>query len=448
MYFESIATHGSLSTPRTLASLTVFRRFRESPQFGPARFVALKMLNRKDLTGTLRFLDREVLFQSGILSVIDILIRRRPRLIVFGVIPHEFLTFLVAEVAKHMGIEVLAFLPSQFAPTMIPVSSSRGKFVPSGAAVSRSRVRDELMTMSRRGLAALVANESPKYIDIQKASDQKQRRPIQTYHVMRHVVAWLRAGRYPESIDFSGHADSRFLGKVGLLLKILLTRSLQTSLRLKIDRLGGTSLPLSPRFALFALTYEPERNALPGGLPFDFQGDAVVLAREIVPPNVQLVVKEHSSQQTSALRGFLGRSPLFYEAIASLPATVFSETASRLVDTLSQAEAVFTLTGTVAIEAAIRGVPVAYFGSPWWEGLPGSLKMEGVKSYDEILAVTLPSLREVEAFFDDLAGNRMIPGVAAESAATIEKRYGTVPDALWQAEASAISACIREILEW
>jgi hypothetical protein len=200
-------------------------------------------------------------------------------------------------------------------------------------------------------------------------------------------------------------------------------------------------------YSVFALHYEPERTSLPEGLPIDFQADAVLKARGLIPEASLLVVKEHYSQQTSALRGFTGRSPLFYDLVESFPNTVFANTTDRLSELVVGAQCVFTLTGTIAIEAVLRGVPVAYFGNPWWSGLPGTVRFDKGVTFEDVVGQTIPSEGEVVSFLEDLTQNHMIPGSASESVETIEKRLGPLPKSFFEAEARSIIDCVVAVLE-
>jgi hypothetical protein len=138
---------------------------------------------------------------------------------------------------------------------------------------------------------------------------------------------------------------------------------------------------------------------------------------------------------------------MFYDLVKSFPNTIFAGTRDRLSELVRDAQCVFTLTGTVAIEAVLRGVPVAYFGSPWWAGLPGTLRLTAGVSFDEVVAQVTPSQEDVFAFFDDLTLNRMIPGIASESVETIEQRLGPLPEGFFDAEAQSIAECIRFLLD-
>jgi hypothetical protein len=401
-------------------------------------------LNRKDLTGTLRFLEREVMLAGTVSLVLKLLDEERPNLIAFPVTPHEFLNYVLWASATWRGIPVLFFQPSPIAPAMMPRTSLDAAFNPPEARVSSSSVKADVIKVARERLDILVNGLDPAYMQIQQSRDKKVNSLWHKALAFRASVRWLFSERFPESIDLSGHAHNH--GIFTRALKVLLSRSLQGALSKRVNDVGLDVVPSLP-YCLFALHYEPERTSLPEGLPIDFQADALITARALIPEASTLVVKEHYSQQTSALRGFLGRSPLFYDLIQSFHNTMFARTSGRLSELVDDAQCVFTLTGTVAIEAVLRGVPVAYFGSPWWEGLPGTLRLGDEVTFDDIVSQVMPSRDDVFAFFDDLTLNRMIPGVASESIDTVEKRLGPLPDGFFDAEARAIADCIRYLLD-
>ena len=167
----TLSTAAPLRSLRHSQTLEHFREFRDSADYGSVRFVSMKLLNRRDFTGTLRFLEREAIFQSQVLAVLDLLLSTRPRLIVFPVTPHEFLPHLVNAVAEYLAIEVLSFQPSQFGPTMLAQSSLKGTFTPPGTSAGGSAVASTVMAQTRRGFATLVGGRTPRYIEIQNASD-------------------------------------------------------------------------------------------------------------------------------------------------------------------------------------------------------------------------------------------------------------------------------------
>jgi hypothetical protein len=418
-------------------------RFRHSADFESKRFVALKLLNRVDLTGTFRFLEREVYLQAALLQAAEILLKEAPNIVVFRVTPHEFLPWVVSALASFMKIEVLHFQPCSMAPTMVPKLMSGKKVLISAMTAQHSSVASETRAIFRNQIARLSGGLPPRYMDQQRKQDSRQRGLRSRFLAIVKSVAWLRRRRFAESVDFSGH--SNWSGIAANAQRILLTRSLQKNLRDSIRELGTATSSGQP-YSVYAMHYEPERTSLPDGLPVDSQVDALLYIRTVIPPGEKVWVKEHYSQQSSALRGFLGRSPLVYQLIAKMPQTDFAPVGVNLLELVRNARAVFTLTGTIAIEASLMGVPVYYFGEPWWDGLPGSARIDFLRP--QAFPPAIEGIKaDVAAFLEDKVMNSMIPGLAGEAVATIERRLGPLPVELKEAELSAIAGCVIAILD-
>lgn len=404
------------------------------------RFVVLKLMNRNDLTGTWRLLERETRFSQLVAAILNMLEKENPDLIIFEVTPHEYVDYAIWALAEWIGIRVLFFQPSPIAPAMFARTSLDTFVVPREAAVAQSGFADHLKQIAGERLERLANGVDPRYMEVQRGRDISVARPGHRWVTARAVFSWVFRERFPESVDLSGHRYT--FGFVTRIVKIFLTRSLQRSLRLRALSLGeGAGHP--GKYGVFALHYEPERTSLPDGLPIDFQGNAIVLARSLLPSSRRLLVKEHYSQQTAALRGFLGRSPDFYDFVESLPSTHFVSTTLRLSDLVLGAECVFTLTGTIAVEAVLRGIPVVYFGHPWWAGLPGTLKFSDVEDFSEVVKAKMPSPEEAFSHLLNSVLHEMIPGAPFGSAEIVEA--GFLPQGFEQAVVSSITFCIQNV---
>lgn len=413
--------------------------FRKSPQYESIRFLGLKLLNRMDFSGTFRFLEREILFQQGVMFAIQSLIRLRPSLLVFRVTPHEFLPFLLWRVADFLGVEVLHFQPCSVAPVVFPIFSSGTEANFNRVVFRGTETGDFLESCAKRTLNSLSKKNPPGYMTAQIARDKSSSGSITRLRGLRHSVKWLFSERFPSGIDFSGHGkQSTFLAR---LTKLLLTRSLALTLKSEILSRRGNQSSKAP-FALFALHYEPERTSIPDGLPIDHQTDAVMETRAFLPPHLRLLVKEHYSQQSTALRGFLGRSPSFYEFIERFPNTDFAPFGADSVQLVQNAECVVTLTGTVGIEAVLGGVPVVYYGSPWWAGVPGSARKSELQNYGDVSNIQIPHSDTVMAFLVERVLDEGLPGLGSEPVHVIEERFGTLPKDFQKIEASALAQLI------
>lgn len=107
-------------------------------------------------------------------------------------------------------------------------------------------------------------------------------------------------------------------------------------------------LPANKKFILFTLHKQPEASIDNYGRYFENQLDLITNIWRILPENYILLVKEHSN-------AIGDRSLSFYKAIKSLRNTILihhKEDSHRLIDIC---EAVFTVSGTIGYETALKG---------------------------------------------------------------------------------------------
>lgn len=422
--------------------LEAFLDYVRSEEFGQVRNLAQKLLNRSDLTGTLRYLDREVVVHSTVLSIVEVLIRRTPTLVVFPVTPHQFLPFLVEHVARFLGCQTLFFQPVPICHAVVPRVSIGRKLVIKGASVGDSALREDIVMTAKENLDALRAGNPPKYMKLQTARELQSEGVMARLKSLRVMAGWLRNKRFADSLDFSWSSRSQSMGANALSL--ILSHWIQKSLRERISQLEPFVSDRQAPYAIFALHYEPERTSIPEGLPIQFQAEAVLAARRLLPPHVRLLVKEHSSQYSSSLRGFAGRSPLFYDFLERIDGVIVLPPRASLTDMVPEATVVFTLTGTAAIESVFRGVPVGYFGHPWWEGMPGTIKISDLTSFDELIS-TAVSASDAQSFLVDLVLHQAVPGIAGESLGIASRRIGSLSPGLVEAEGAAIVAGVEQL---
>ena len=423
-------------------AIETYSNFLLSSSYAHLRYDGLKLLNRNDLTGTFRVLEREVYLQSSLLTLFDLLLELRPTLLVFPVSPHLFLPFVAARVADELGIEVLHFQPCPGAPVALP-KLANGDLVYSGSDdESKPELPEEIKAIFSKSLERLQATEDPAYMVRQRARDKKVATLSSGAKSLLLSFFWLFSDRYENAISFSGHP--RRYGMFRRAIALVLQRSLERELREKVNSLGSSSV--LERYCIFAMHYEPERTSFPEGLPVRSQLDAIAMARRIVPRGLRLRVKEHYSQKSAALRGFLGRSPLAYGLISRFPETDFLGANEKLTDLIPQASCVFTLTGSIAIEAAFAGVPVAYFGSPWWDGLPGTTKIDEHSDFESITSAVAPPPEAVFQFLSFRVQHSSVPSSGGEMISEIEKRVGTLPANFLESESAALFMVIVKVL--
>ncbi len=405
---------------------------------------ALQILNRLDLSGTLRFVDREALVRLAIQRILDYLCRGSAAVAVFLTTPHTFFDYLTFSLCKFLRIPTLFFQPVPFAPLMIPHTDLGERKKPSGGRAGEASDISGCIDLLGQNLEKLLDGGPPNYMERQSSSALRATTLAGRWRAIVQTLSWLRMPRFPESLDFVG--SSFFHSAFKPTLVLLLSRGLELGLREKVGSISH-SASLSGDFALFAVHYEPERTSVPEGHPILSQIDAIAIARSVLPQDTTLVVKEHRSQDSPALRGFAGRSQFFYEFVSNLSNTMLVGPGSDTTELVSSAKCVFTLTGTIGIEAASRGIPVGHFGSPWWQGLPGTMKVSGASHFDEISKLPRSNVENTIRALMQMTRERAILGISSEEPADYQQRNGPVEEKFWDLSVQAVCDEILDICE-
>ena len=74
----------------------------------------------------------------------------------------------------------------------------------------------------------------------------------------------------------------------------------------KAARINISKIDLSKKYVYFPLHFEPERTTNPDGKEFQDQFIALTKLRQIIPEDIDIVVKEHPTQLRSYLKRVFG----------------------------------------------------------------------------------------------------------------------------------------------
>lgn len=425
-------------SPEALVSFDAYRGQREYPR---THATLLLMMSRVDSTGSFRSLEREVMIRQLHLEIHHALEVSRPTIAIFDVTPHEAMDYALLKVLEFRGIPTLMFQPSLVGPQVMARSSIADILPVPRKTENYSGNREAFSAVVSIADASIkrlqVGTGTPK-MDAQKQKENEVGSFISRIRAIAGSVESLKTPGRDAGFALTGH------GHIGprtrRFLEILLERSLRRTLRGKIKSLPNVTQAPKNRYVLMALHYEPERSSIPEGFPFDSQLDAVVAARNLLPEDVELLVKEHFSQQAAALRGFVGRSPDFYDLVGDLPGVRMLGTQSATRRLMQNADCVVTLTGKVGIEAAFEGIPVLYLGQPWWRGLPGSRHISEVQDFEHFIATNKPDRRDVEHWLSHQVREVLIPGVSSVPPDRHTRRIAQLPTGFEELEAEGIVA--------
>lgn len=177
------------------------------------------------------------------------------------------------------------------------------------------------------------------------------------------------------------------------------------------ERVVTRSIP-SERYAAYFFHVQPEFTV--EHLGFAFQ-DQVAHVRNLVaalPADVALVVKEH--------RPMAGTRPLdYYAELSSIPNVVILCDSIDSIDIIKASEVVFTLTGTVALEAMAVGRPAVLFGDIYYDQFDGVYR---ATSLPDLKTLLHPSIALRAASTDEA-----VRALAARYAASYPGSWPTCP---------------------
>jgi hypothetical protein len=128
------------------------------------------------------------------------------------------------------------------------------------------------------------------------------------------------------------------------------------------------------------------------------------------------------------------RDPTFYAELLSIPGVVLVHDSVDPRTILERAAMVFTLTGTVALEAMCLRIPVVLFGEIYYEHFAG---IRRVNSYAELQEVAASP-----AAFETATEEQIIRAFAARYA--VSKRGGWMPGGRFEADEVSTAAAILE----
>ena len=452
----SVGVHGvpapNLSNMEISAKGTrEFSRFERSSNFDELRSVILTMQNRLDFTGTFRLVDRDLRFRNELLRVFSIFAENRFDFACFSATPHDSVAFMFETVSRWNRIPVLFFQPSLVGPQSLPRKSLVEPLKYSLSPTIRENYFSELETvasLAMESIGRLEAGKGTAKVALQRERERSSRNFLGRMRAIKFFFSRLGKGLQYFSVNFSGHKDlpEWFVRPLEVFLDWSLRRSLSRAVRALPSDIPETR----KKFALFALHYEPERCSIPEGYPFSSQIDAVIRARALLPEDVVLIVKEHFSQSAAALRGTLGRSPDTYQVLESIPGVKVIGIGADTPGLVSRAECVFTLTGKVGIEAALKGTPVVYGGQPWWGKMPGSASLnsfDGTSELKSFLESSRPSRDEV---FDWLSGqfaDTLVPVLGDSTVDRYTKRISPLPERFSELQLAVLAEVVKCFLD-
>lgn len=400
--FDQIWREASHPPELLACDFQVLSDYWSSEAFRSQRPQLMQELNRRSLPHTVRSIDKEVVLRGLLATATPLLLRSQADFLLASETPHNPINLSIFFLAKWLGIPTLFFQPTTaVAPALLPRTDLGEKY-----SLGRSDSDPANTFGSGKKMAALACSLD----DMEKGVGTLRQRENVRVAEAHKARASTNKGRIFETLRLS-YSGLRHISRPTATpawlagMQTYFKKELETS----YEALQHTTA--SRTYALFALHYQPERTIVPeSGYGVYSQQDLILKARKFVPEHIPLVVREHKSQSLPNKSGHFGRSALFYRWVQSLPNTQILSGEGPSGPLVERASAVFTSTGTIGIEASMKGVPAVHLGFPWWQGAPGTAPFSSLDSWDQVFSIPGAGGAEVRDFLSDLIAHQTIFG--------------------------------------
>jgi len=405
---------------------------RGSSKFLRFESAAMYSLQRNEIHRSINFLDR----RTYISSLSDFLWGRLSRSgvthLVASQAPHTAAGLLLAGMFEALGIEMLHFDQVTVGPFMVPRLGLSYRDVGLDGLQYTPGARPESADVKHWVGVFRSQVEARRFAPSEEVNAGYESDTVGLSGLARRVrLAFLEMSSALPSVQSPEVAGTPFRSGVKRGVAALSSVSGRSrALRLLRSTYDACATEIRDRqnFALFLLHYEPEKTTVPdGGLNGD-QLAAVRTAASSLPSGMKLLVKEHPSQLMYVAHGHTGRRPSFYRELGQIEGVELIDRRTSNWDLIDRASIVFTVTGTVGLEATLVDTPVVYFGFPWYAGLAGTYSLgdsgQARKTVERALGQRAPTGDAAVGHLVELIKETAVPGVISPGDARHFERLG------------------------
>lgn len=359
-----------------------------------AKNIALKMLDRLDLYGSFGRLDREVYINYNVIWALEKIEKSKPDILICTEAPHDYVKYIIYEICLFLNIPCFKFISWVLGP-LLGFQNMKTNELVNLAFIKKGKFDEILNNRFKNYISGIVSKKNNLYIDENLRAQNKKNSffikilfffgnhnqavdwASNIFSIMKDVkynISMFLKNKYSPINPIQQGIISRFISLK--LKKRNLLKNINKNKRVNIEGI---------KYVYFPLHYEPERTTNPDGGFFQDQFIAISYLRKLVPNNVKIILKEHPSQINFIGKGIKGRSPLIYNLFKNLKNVLITDVNHNSLELIKNSIFVSTITGTVALEAAILSKKALTFGSAWYKGCPNIFSWEDKISYNEIL---------------------------------------------------------------
>jgi hypothetical protein len=416
------------------------QRFLFSENYYRSKDICLKMMDRLDLYGLFSRLDRESYFHNLVIWTLKKINDSKPEVLLCVESPHDHAKYVIYEICRFLKIPIFKFHTWTTAPLLFLKNMESDEIFNINLNLSSKfddKANKEIINHVK-GVKKSGDKYLPRFMKIHKKNQSlfgqlknlfipDYGRPTffrSMYLDIRHNTGRIIKRKYnPINPNYLGY----FLRKRIIFFR---RKNLNKAASIVISKKD-----LSKEYVFFPLHFEPERTSNPDGKEFHDHFIVICKLREFIPSNIAIYIKEHPNQLRSYIKkGLNGRSPLFYKLVKNINNVHFLDYSLDQIDLIKNSKFVVTITGTVALEAAILEKKSLTFGSTYYDGCPNIFKWNKKISYNSLISYKVKSSKLVEEYLLSKKHKTCVLGFQNGSCRSYFKDYDSREFDLYQNE--------------
>jgi hypothetical protein len=339
--------------------------------------VVYSMMDRFDFENTPFRKRRQVYFElvnywNSIFSMM------KPDAIAFDAVPHSVYDYVIYSLARYLDIKTViidyANVPTRYI-TLTDFKKESNALLREMSKIREDIRIEDLTPQVRQFYLRTVSGDAfVSLLRTKHMAEGRDREFVRHMYIpsLRNVISSFRKGEAPRK--FVHYIKKMLFLKSNLMALDKDYRGLWYEIKLRMwererdaYRREYESLvePVDwkKKFLFVALQYQPEATTCPAGGIFNDQILMLRLLSCAIPEDWMLYVKEHPVQWAPARKdAHLGRYRGYYKQIASLGKVRLISSNIQPDKLIDRCQGIATVTGTVALEAILRGKPSLVFG--------------------------------------------------------------------------------------
>ncbi len=370
--------------------------------------IGLKMIERLDPDQfSFTFNERQDFLRKLFFDWYNVLVREEISLIIAPSIPHRVFDYVIYVLSKKLKIEYITFKMTSWPGYILPTRSIESiSFLENNELLRNERLPLVVEEFCER-ITSDYKKAEPYYMRQQKTTFDdglvsKISKNIKEGKVL-NKVSWL----FNDSLVYWKKKDKLLSDSYYLNIEKIILKSKGNSSKKKLRNHYWSlceDVDFNLKYIFFGLHYQPEETSCPSGGIFVDQKLVIESLIQATNDDTFIYVKEHISQFHPEMEGETGRSKHFYDYFKRHPRVKFIKETVNSFELIDNALAVVTLTGTIGIEAALRGKPVIVFGYAWYRGVSNVFYPQSLEELRKIIkeAEVIPAKSNVKTIKEEL----------------------------------------------